>query len=72
MLLSKLGGSWLLPPRDFALQLSVTLWITTAIHLDTPNIRLDPFRYSLRRGNEPDETAWCIGDGWWLSTAVPA
>ena len=26
---------------------------------------------SLRRGNEPDETAWCIGDGWWLSTAEP-
>ena len=24
---------------------------------------------SLRRGNEPDKTAWCIGDDWWLSTA---
>ena len=35
MLLPKLGGSWLLPPRDFPHQLRVTLWITTAIHLDT-------------------------------------
>jgi protein-L-isoaspartate(D-aspartate) O-methyltransferase len=26
---------------------------------------------SLQRGNEPDETAWCIGNGWWLSTAKP-
>jgi protein-L-isoaspartate(D-aspartate) O-methyltransferase len=24
---------------------------------------------SLRRGTEPDETAWCVGHGWWLSTA---
>jgi protein-L-isoaspartate(D-aspartate) O-methyltransferase len=27
---------------------------------------------SLRRGNEPDETAWCVGEGWWLSTAAPS
>ena len=26
---------------------------------------------SLRRGAPPDETAWCIGSGWWLSTAEP-
>jgi protein-L-isoaspartate(D-aspartate) O-methyltransferase len=26
---------------------------------------------SLRRGNVPDQTAWCVGDGWWLSTAAP-
>jgi protein-L-isoaspartate(D-aspartate) O-methyltransferase len=24
---------------------------------------------SLRRGDAPDDTAWCIGQGWWLSTA---
>jgi len=24
---------------------------------------------SLRRGTEPDSTAWCIGTGWWLSTS---
>ncbi|NOT28557.1 MAG: methyltransferase domain-containing protein [Acidobacteria bacterium] len=24
---------------------------------------------SLRRGEAPDETAWCAGPGWWLSTA---
>lgn len=24
---------------------------------------------SLRRGDTPDDTAWCIGKGWWLSTA---
>lgn len=24
---------------------------------------------SLRRGTEPDETAWVVGEGWWLSTA---
>lgn len=23
---------------------------------------------SLRRGTSPDATAWCVGDGWWLST----
>lgn len=22
---------------------------------------------SLRRNSEPDETAWCVGNGWWLS-----
>jgi len=27
---------WLLPPRDFPHLVRVTLWITTAIHLDTP------------------------------------
>ena len=42
MLLPKLGGSWLLPPRDFPHQLRVTLWITTAIHLDTPSLTTDP------------------------------
>lgn len=26
---------------------------------------------SLHRGTPPDETAWCIGNGWWLSTAEP-
>lgn len=27
---------------------------------------------SLRRGSPPDNTAWCTGSGWWLSTAEPA
>jgi protein-L-isoaspartate(D-aspartate) O-methyltransferase len=26
---------------------------------------------SLRRSGTPDATAWCTGDGWWLSTAPP-
>lgn len=26
---------------------------------------------SLRRDTTPDETAWCTGEGWWLSTAEP-
>lgn len=26
---------------------------------------------SLRRNNDPDEGAWCIGNGWWLSTDAP-
>jgi protein-L-isoaspartate(D-aspartate) O-methyltransferase len=26
---------------------------------------------SLRRGTEPNETAWFVGDGWWLSTLTP-
>ena len=26
---------------------------------------------SLRRGDEPDETCWLAGKGWWLSTAAP-
>ena len=25
---------------------------------------------SLRRGVPPDETAWCVGDGWWLSDGI--
>jgi protein-L-isoaspartate(D-aspartate) O-methyltransferase len=24
---------------------------------------------SLRRNTQPDETCWCEGNGWWLSTA---
>lgn len=24
---------------------------------------------SLRRGTSPDQTAWCVGTGWWLSSA---
>ena len=24
---------------------------------------------SLRRGTQPDATAWCVGTGWWLSTS---
>lgn len=27
---------------------------------------------SLQRGTQPDTTAWCIGKGWWLSTAEAA
>lgn len=27
---------------------------------------------SLRRGTTPDQSAWCVGQGWWLSTAAPA
>ena len=27
---------------------------------------------SLHRGSAPDATAWCAGDGWWLSSADPA
>jgi protein-L-isoaspartate(D-aspartate) O-methyltransferase len=27
---------------------------------------------ALRRGTPPDETAWCAGAGWWLSTAAPS
>jgi protein-L-isoaspartate(D-aspartate) O-methyltransferase len=26
---------------------------------------------SLRRGESPDASAWCVGDGWWLSSADP-
>ena len=26
---------------------------------------------SLRRTGPPDDSAWCVGDGWWLSSAVP-
>jgi protein-L-isoaspartate(D-aspartate) O-methyltransferase len=26
---------------------------------------------SLRRGNDCDQTAWCVGGGWWLSTGEP-
>lgn len=25
---------------------------------------------SLRRGDDPDATAWCVWEGWWLSTAA--
>jgi hypothetical protein len=53
MLLPKLGGSWLLPPQDFSPK-RVTLWITTAIHLDTPKLKLDP-----------DD---CVGKSWNEST----
>ena len=27
---------------------------------------------SLRRNNQADASAWCVGDGWWLSTSEPA
>ena len=34
--------------------------------------RLEPSVQSLRRPpDEPDETCWLAGDGWWLSTAAP-
>ena len=42
MLLPKLGGLWLFPPWDFPHQMRVTLWTTTAFHLDTPILRPDP------------------------------
>jgi hypothetical protein len=35
MSLPKLAGFWLLPPQDSSQVLRVTLWIATAIHLDT-------------------------------------
>lgn len=27
--------------------------------------------HSLRRGDNADDSAWCVGTGWWLSTAEP-
>jgi protein-L-isoaspartate(D-aspartate) O-methyltransferase len=30
------------------------------------------FVKSLHRNNHPDTSAWCAGEGWWLSTAEPA
>jgi len=36
--------------------------------LDTPSIKAVK---SLRRDARPDATAWCVGTGWWLSTAEP-
>jgi hypothetical protein len=42
MPLPVLGGLWLLPPWDFSQPMRVTLWITTAIHLDTPRSKTDP------------------------------
>lgn len=27
---------------------------------------------SLRRNDQPDASAWCVGNGWWLSTSEPA
>jgi len=30
---------WLLPPWDFPHLMRVTLWIATAIHLDTPRVK---------------------------------
>jgi hypothetical protein len=50
MLLLKLGGFWLVPPRDFPHSLRVTLWITTAIHLDTPKVKTRPYCLWFDRG----------------------
>ena len=43
MLLPKLGGSGFYRRGTSLIYMRVTLWITTAIHLDTPKSRLDPF-----------------------------
>ena len=40
--------------------------LTTA--LETQSIRAVK---SLHRDTRPDNTAWCVGSGWWLSTAEP-
>jgi protein-L-isoaspartate(D-aspartate) O-methyltransferase len=42
---------------------------TVATALETRSVR--EIR-SLRRDGIPDETAWCAGEGWWLSTADAA
>ena len=34
--------------------------------VDAKNVR------SLRLNSHPDESCWCAGDGWWLSTAAPS
>ena len=39
--------------------------LTAALRAQSP----DDIR-SLRRGLDPDATAWCVGADWWLSTAV--
>ncbi|MGA2552787.1 MAG: methyltransferase domain-containing protein [Burkholderiaceae bacterium] len=38
--------------------------LTTALRQGAPELIR-----SLRRSETPDETAWCAGNGWWLSTA---
>jgi hypothetical protein len=45
-LLLNLGSFWLLPPWDFPDRLRVTLWITTAIHVDKPTRDLIHFLFS--------------------------
>jgi protein-L-isoaspartate(D-aspartate) O-methyltransferase len=42
---------------------------TLAIALETQSLQSVK---SLRRGREPDSTAWCVGTDWWLSTAEAA
>jgi protein-L-isoaspartate(D-aspartate) O-methyltransferase len=39
-----------------------------AAALETQSIRAVK---SLHRDTKPDNTAWCVGSGWWLSTAEP-
>jgi hypothetical protein len=46
---------WLLPPRDFPHQLKVTLWTTTAIHLDTPRKKFSDPIFDLISGNGPTQ-----------------
>jgi protein-L-isoaspartate(D-aspartate) O-methyltransferase len=40
----------------------------------TEALKKQPVRLvkSLRRNGNPDASAWCRGDGWWLSTSEPA
>ena len=60
MLLPKLGGSRLLPPWDFPhLYVRVTLWTTTAFHLDTPNRKPDEAR---GRSRPETYTVWYVED----------
>lgn len=41
---------------------------TLAQALETQSIKAVK---SLRRNDPPDASAWCVGKGWWLSTAAP-
>ena len=41
-----------------------SLRLATALDTRSPDVIR-----SLRRGVQPDETAWCVGEGWWLSTS---
>ena len=40
--------------------------IALARALETQSLKMVK---SLRRGTQPDATAWCVGNDWWLSTA---
>jgi hypothetical protein len=80
----KIGSTWCGPAETFPVSKNAALPLGAACEMNPDDDAMSEVLAtalkkssvalvkSLRRNNQADASAWCAGDGWWLSTSEPA